>query len=451
MAPHRQRFLVRYQSFRALDADHAAYFTHGGMVVPLLSAVPARGDLLEVLLQDPEGTIYSIPCQAGHHLPKRGFMIAFEAPAFENCEKLAENLASDRIRARILKEANQELLPPEASIYQGERSEDSTNSLEDDEELRTDPGFALPNLSSSADTSETKPLSPTTSTTKPRPKAFQKHPLPQAGQTVIRRAGPGDKYEVVILRYLNVTSFLPDGQSLEERCQLSLPIEGTKGERNQIVKLRVILPGHNVFEMWAVLEQVEGSRWTIRVDQDDESYRKACLYPTSISARSRLQREQESGDHSERNILRVTEEMPDEDLSKMPIRRRLARMGMDDKINLALSGGREERMALAMDSNKAIHMYLLKNAKITIDEISFMARLPSMNPDVLDKIAENPAYTQNPSVTKALVFNPKTPVRTAVRLLDRLPRNELVTVSKRTSMNQRLVMAAKNKLARRRW
>ena len=121
-------------------------------------------------------------------------------------------------------------------------------------------------------------------------------------------------------------------------------------------------------------------------------------------------------------------------------------MGMDDKINLALSGNREERMALAMDSNKAVHHYLLKNAKLTLDEIAYMARLPSLNPDVLDKIAENPAYTQNPSVTKALVFNPRTPVRTAIRLLDRLPRNELVNLSKRMSMNQRLVMAAKNKL-----
>ena len=75
-----------------------------------------------------------------------------------------------------------------------------------------------------------------------------------------------------------------------------------------------------------------------------------------------------------------------------------------------------------------------------------MARLPSLNPDVLDKIAENPAYTQNPTIVKALVFNPRTPVRTSIRLLDRLPRNELVNLSKRMSMNQRLVMAAKNKL-----
>ena len=119
---------------------------------------------------------------------------------------------------------------------------------------------------------------------------------------------------------------------------------------------------------------------------------------------------------------------------------------MDDKINLAQAGNKEERMALAMDPNKAVHHYLLKNAKITVDEIAFMARLPSLNPPVLDKIAENPAYTQNPSVAKALVYNPKTPVRTAIRLLDRLPRSEVMNLAKRMGMNLKLVMAAKKRL-----
>jgi hypothetical protein len=142
----------------------------------------------------------------------------------------------------------------------------------------------------------------------------------------------------------------------------------------------------------------------------------------------------------------MTEVVPEESLEDLPLRRRLQRMGMDEKINLAQSGNKEERIALAMDSNKAIHHYLLKNAKVTLDEIAFMARLPSLNPDVLDKIAENPSYTQNPSVAKALVYNPKTPVRTAIRILDRLPRSEVMNLAKRTGMNLKLVMAAKKKI-----
>jgi hypothetical protein len=78
-----------------------------------------------------------------------------------------------------------------------------------------------------------------------------------------------------------------------------------------------------------------------------------------------------------------------------------------------------------------------------------MARLPSLNPDVLERIAEIPAFVQNPTIAKALVYNPRTPVLTAIRLLDRLPRAEVMNLAKRTNMNMRLVMAAKKRLERR--
>ena len=69
-----------------------------------------------------------------------------------------------------------------------------------------------------------------------------------------------------------------------------------------------------------------------------------------------------------------------------------------------------------------------------------------MNPDVLAKIGENPTYLQNLSVVKNLIYNPKTPITLSVRLLDRLPRSEVMNLAKRTSMNGRLVQAAKKKI-----
>lgn len=102
-------------------------------------------------------------------------------------------------------------------------------------------------------------------------------------------------------------------------------------------------------------------------------------------------------------------------------------------------------MALANDGNKAIHHYLLRNAKISLDEIALMARMPGLNPDVLVKIGENPAYTQNPQIVRHLVFNPKTPTKLSLRLLDRLPRGDLQIIAKR-NMHRALVAAAQKKL-----
>lgn len=250
------------------------------------------------------------------------------------------------------------------------------------------------------------------------------------------------------MRYITMESYL---EALETAARLEIPPPPETATRNAPVLAKLTLPGHNVIEIWSVVEEVTAAKVSLRLDPDDERYRRACLFPTTHQARNRQERETERGDPpGERSVLWLAEEMPEE-AEKMPLRRRIKRMGMEDKINLALSGNREERMALAQDSNRSIHHHLLRNAKLTIDEVAYMSRLPSLNPDVLDKIAENPGYTQNPAVTKALVFNPRTPLRTALRLLDRLPRSELNVLSRRTGMNKRLVMAAKNKLGGGKW
>jgi hypothetical protein len=269
------------------------------------------------------------------------------------------------------------------------------------------------------------------------------------GEGEVRPPRPGERYTVLVVKFTSVSVFQPLAEAFEASAVFTVPVddEGT-APVGSVAQLRLALPGYNVFEMWARVEQVGPGGITVRVDPEDGAFRKAVLYPTTPPAQKRIEREAHLP-HEAPTCLKITQERPKEDLDRLPVRRRLARMGMDDKINLALSGNREERMALAMDGNKAIHHYLLKNAKLTLDEVGFMARLPSLNPDVLDKIAESPAYTQNPTITKALVYNPKTPVKTAIRLLDRLPRSEVMNLAKRTTMNARLVMAAKKKLERK--
>jgi hypothetical protein len=250
---------------------------------------------------------------------------------------------------------------------------------------------------------------------------------------------------VYAVRFGGVRAFVALLPRLRSEGRISLPHAEGEAAVGDVARLRMTLPGHNVFEAWARIAMIEARSIELRVGLDDEGVRKALVHPETIAARARLAAEG-PGEADEVAVTRLSEQVPDDDDEKMPLRRRISRMGMEDKINLALSGNREERMALAMDSNKAIHHYLLKNAKLTLDELAFMARLPSLNPDVLDKIAENPAYTQNPAVTRALVNNPRTPVKTSIRLLDRLPRSEVMNLAKRTGMNARLVMAAKKKL-----
>ncbi len=447
-------FSITYTSARRLDADHAAYLTHGGMLLKVDGRLaPPVGTDLDVRIEAPGAQTFVIRAQAGRLLPGRGLMVSF-TPGGVATAALDAYVQSPSFAALCDAEPAGDGEAPTVIAAQ-------LPSTDEADDLATDP-----NLDTSAldlDTDLGLNLNAATSEEVPAALAIGAQPAElhleedtaatAAGPTTmtakIGPPGPGEEYFVLVLTFPTVTAFVELSTDFETTATLGVPYaDDGLCRKTAPVQLRLTLPGRNVFEIWGVADAVGVEVIQVRVNPEDEAFRKVMLYPSSVSARKRLEREALCA-AEDITVLRIKQEMPNEDLERMPIRRRLARMGMDDKINMALSGDREHRMALAMDGNKAVHHYLLKNAKITLDEVAFMARLPSLNPDVLDKIAENPAYTQNPTVTKALVYNPRTPIRTAIRLLDRLPRSEVMSLAKRISMNQRLVMAAKKKLERR--
>lgn len=450
-------YVLRYATLRALEADHATYFSHGGMLVPAgPDLTPPLNASVELRIEAPDGSSFSLPGRSGSFAPGRGFLVSFEEGAARGQAALGAFVQSAPFRAALAEEPEVTLLPPEVRPF------DPREVFAEEE--HTDPGPGQPSAFDE-DTPVDEALAPRGAAPQADPKepegsdrgrgaedpgaasATSAAGAPAVSQDLVRGPDPGERYPVYAVRALTVTAFAELVPALRHSGRFPVPFAEREAGLGQVALLRLTLPGHNVFELWSQVDEVEEETVWLRVGTHDEAFRKVCLYPESIAARSRLAAEA-SAPPEPLQVIRLSESAPEEDVERLPIRRRLARMGMEEKINLALSGGREERMALAMDSNRAVHHYLLKNAKISLDEVAFMARLPSLNPDVLDKIAENPQYTQNPSVTKALVYNPKTPVATAIRLLDRLPRSEVMNLAKRSGMNLRLVMAAKKKVER---
>lgn len=434
------RYRVRYTSRRALDADHAAYLAHGGFVMPVTGddeAAPNSPLIMD--LEGPDGQRFELPARSGQVIPGQGFMLSFETEAANAQSLLERYVTSEAFRAARDAEPETEAARPEVTVAAGPPEadppptpsvvRDAPSPDGDDEELELPDGAVADPPGAQASSFD----------------AVASREIDPSEEQKIAAPPPGADYPVFIVKHDHVASWDAVVDAFDATRALEVDVAEPSFGPGDVALLRLTLPGHNVFEMWARIAAKSEGSVTLRVGAADEQHRKAVLYAASPSARSR--REREANDEAQApQALRVEASMPEEDTSRMPIRRRLQRMGMDEKINLALMGNRQERMALAKDSNKAIHHYLLKNVKITLDEIATMARLPSLNPDVLEKIAETPQYTQNPSVAKALVYNPKTPVRTAVRLLDRLPRNEVVLLAKRTNLNPRLIAAAKKKV-----
>lgn len=464
VAEEKAGFIVRYRSARALKREHEQQISKGGMLVPFKDWAPAAKSKITLRIESPDGTTFDLPATVVTAIRDRGFTVAIDVdPAQKGRSAIDLFMRGDRMKRLVEGERSggapleAEVKPFGAGLPSADPSPPMASDLLDsnDDVLGADTDSTNFDGATDADNADQvdSATDPLDFAGDPALAGLESALADDAVEEVLpagfRRPQPGEEYLVFVVKYSQVGDFalVRDKFRATQRLELSHSEEASSA--GKIAQLRITLPGHNLFSMYGAVERSGGGKVVLAFDENNENFRMACNYVDSPSARSRIKNE-ENLPKNPVMVTRLYEKVPDEDPEKMSIKRRLSRMGMDDKINMALSGGREERMALATDSNKAIHHYLLRNAKISLDEIAFIARLPTMNPDVLEKIAENTSYTQNPSVVKALVYNPKTPVQTAIRMLDRLPRPELMNLAKRMNMNLRLVMAAKKRLEGRR-
>jgi hypothetical protein len=117
-----------------------------------------------------------------------------------------------------------------------------------------------------------------------------------------------------------------------------------------------------------------------------------------------------------------------------------------DRIQLALRGDREQRLAILRDRHRAVHVYVLRNPGLTFDEIVAIARMPTVAPEVLTQIAERREWGQKPDVAMALIRNPATPTPVAVRLIDFVSETDLRLLAKDTRTREPIQRAARKKL-----
>ena len=124
---------------------------------------------------------------------------------------------------------------------------------------------------------------------------------------------------------------------------------------------------------------------------------------------------------------------------------RLKLLNVSQKMALALAADRETRFALLRDTNKVLHLYVLKNPRIGLDEVQHACKMTTLSPDALRFIAEHHEWGMNPTICTGLVRNPRMPLPLAIKLLDRVPMSEIRVIAKGTGRMQ-LVTAARKKV-----
>ncbi len=120
-----------------------------------------------------------------------------------------------------------------------------------------------------------------------------------------------------------------------------------------------------------------------------------------------------------------------------------------DMIKLARYGKKDDRMMIMRGNNRSLHRYVLKNPGLQLDEVTAIAKMTNVAPDLLKAIAERREWASRPEIALALVRNPKTPVPLAIKMLNHVNANDLRQLAKGTSLRTPVLQAARKKVVSR--
>jgi hypothetical protein len=106
------------------------------------------------------------------------------------------------------------------------------------------------------------------------------------------------------------------------------------------------------------------------------------------------------------------------------------KMGISDKIKVALIGDKEWRTLMLKDSNSLVSESALKNPRITEPEILSIVKSTALSEEMLRIICRNKEWVKNYQIRKALVLNCKTPLQSALRFLTTLTDKDMAILAK---------------------
>lgn len=110
-------------------------------------------------------------------------------------------------------------------------------------------------------------------------------------------------------------------------------------------------------------------------------------------------------------------------------------MTISERIKLALTGTKTQRMILVKDANKMVALAVLESPKIGVDEVALLARNKSVAGEIIANISKKREWTKNYGIIIELVHNPKTPIKDALSFVKKLHMRDLHLISRDKNVN----------------
>lgn len=120
---------------------------------------------------------------------------------------------------------------------------------------------------------------------------------------------------------------------------------------------------------------------------------------------------------------------------RVSVLNRVMKMGMKDRVKLAMKGDREARNILIRDPNRIVAQAVVHNPRITEQEMEKIAAMRSITEDILRQIANSRQWSRNYMIVHNLARNPRTPIANVLNILSRLHLRDLAALSKNKNVS----------------
>jgi hypothetical protein len=179
-------------------------------------------------------------------------------------------------------------------------------------------------------------------------------------------------------------------------------------------------------DAWLIAQHIEVSD-----DDLDEAWLPAERYEELIS---------ETAADAAANVQRIIEnerlEKGEVSTERVSLIRRIMFMNTKDRMKLAMKGDREARSILIRDSNKVVCSAVVNNPRITEQEIENIAAMRTVSDEVLRLISMNRSWARSYPIIHNLARNPRTPIPTAMNILNRIRTKDLVNLSQNRNVSE---------------
>ena len=182
----------------------------------------------------------------------------------------------------------------------------------------------------------------------------------------------------------------------------------------------------SIDDAWLIAQHIEVS------DEDlDDAWLPAERYDELVS---------ESAAEVSANVQRVIQserlESGDVSAERVSLIRRITLMSTKDRMKLAMKGDREARSILIRDSNKVVCSAVVKNPRVTEQEVENIASMRTVADEVLRLISLNRSWARSYPIIHNLARNPRTPIPTVMNILPRIRTKDLANLAQNRNVSE---------------